>query len=312
VTQKEEECPLTLSRRIIMISIKVPATSANLGPGFDCLGLALSLHNFIKIYKNVDKLTIENNGVNNITERNEDNLIYKSIKMLYDKVGEKVPPIRIVQDVNIPLSRGLGSSAACIVGGLTAANELLGKPVGKEKILELATEMEGHPDNVAPALFGGFVISTKTDGGVKYIRHAVNSTVKFVALVPNFPMSTKKARSVLPQTINYRDAVFNIGRSSLLTASLITGDLSCIKYAVEDKVHQPYRLGLIQDGEKIFKAAYSYGADAIFISGSGSTLMALTKNTDVVEKMRSFCKGLSAKWDVVPLDVDNEGVQVLK
>lgn len=293
-----------------MISIKVPATTANLGPGFDCLGLALKLHNTIKIYKDVDRLTIDNNDSNGWLEKNEDNLIYKSIKMLYDDIGEKVPPIKIVQDVNIPISRGLGSSAACIVGGLSAANELLGRPVSQERILELATEMEGHPDNVAPALLGGLVISAKVDVGVKYVRHAVNSGVKLIALIPDFPMSTKKARGVLPTTISYKDAVFNVGRSSLLTASLITGDLSCIKYAVEDKMHQPYRLGLIQDGEKIFNAAYANGADAMFISGSGSTLMAIANNPGVIEKMRDFCKVLSSKWNVVPIDIDNQGVQV--
>lgn len=293
-----------------MISVRVPATTANLGPGFDCLGMALNIYNTIEIYDDVDKLIIESSHTNENIEQNEDNLIYKSFKKLYDDVGEKIPPIRIVQNINIPISRGLGSSAACIIGGLVGANELLKRPVDKKRILELANEIEGHPDNVAPALLGGLVVSTSVDGEVKYVQHPVNSSINFMALIPDFTLSTKVARGVLPSVISYKDAIFNVGRSSLLTASLITGNLDNIRYAVEDKLHQPYRLSLIKDAEKIYDAAYKNGVDALFISGSGSTLMGIVSSSEAVDKMNSFCSNLDSKWEIRLINADNDGVQV--
>lgn len=295
-----------------MISITIPATTANIGPGFDCLGMALNLYNSIEIYEDVDKLTIEIDGVSSEIDSDENNLIYIAIKRLYSEVSKRVPPIRIVEKVNIPISRGLGSSAACIIGGLMAANVLLGSPFGKDRILDIANEMEGHPDNITPALLGGFVISAVTDSGIRYIRHSVDSNLKLIAMIPDFTLQTSKARSVLPQVVDYKDAVFNVGRSSLLTASLITGNLDNIRYAVEDKLHQPYRLNLIPDGEKLYTAAYENGADAFFISGSGSTLMAVVSQDEVLEKMKGFCKGLSTNWEVRTLQVDNCGIKVSK
>lgn len=294
-----------------MITVKVPATTANLGPGFDCLGLAVNLYNTIEIHDDVDELTIESYPGNEDIEKNDNNLIYKSFKKLYDYTGRNVPPVKIVQNINIPISRGLGSSAACIVGGLMAANKMLGIPVEKETILKLATEIEGHPDNVAPALLGGLVVSTNTDDGVKYIHYPISSGIKLMAMIPDYTLSTNMARGVLPSVIDYKDAVFNIGRSSLLTASLITGDLKNLRYAVEDRLHQPYRLGLIPDGKKIYDAAYENGVDAIFISGSGSTLMAVISSTDVAQSMDAFCKNLDKKWDIKVVEIDNHGVQIL-
>lgn len=295
-----------------MISIKVPATTANLGPGFDCLGIALGLYNSIEIYEDVEKLVIETDNLDEQIDKGEGNLIYQSIKRLFSEVSKDVPPLRIIEKSNIPISRGLGSSAACIIGGLTAANEILNKPLGKEKILELANEIEGHPDNITPALFGGFAISAVTEGGVRFIRHNLDSSIKLMAMIPDFTLQTSKARSVLPAFVDYKDAVFNVGRSSLLTASFLTGNFSSIRFAVEDKLHQPYRLGLIQDGEKLYNAAYEYGADAFFISGSGSSLMAIINSDEIIDKMKSFCEKLKTKWCIKLLKVDNQGVQAFK
>jgi len=295
-----------------MISIRVPATTANLGPGFDCLGLALDIYNTIDFFTDVDRLIIENGSPDVEIETDENNLIYKAFKRLYEYLKKDAPPVRIVQNINIPISRGLGSSAASIIGGLMGANEMLGRPLDNNRILELATEIEGHPDNVAPALLGGMVVSIKTENGVKYIRHPVNKDIKLMALIPDFTLSTTMARSVLPSMISCKDALFNVGRSSFLTASLITGNLENVRYAVEDKLHQPYRLELIADGKKICDAAYARGADAFFISGSGSTLMTIVSNHEVVGRMQEFCSNLDAKWDVKLINIDNEGVQVLR
>ncbi len=293
-----------------MIKIKVPATTANIGPGFDCLGMALNLYNIIEVHKDVDRLTIETNLQNSGIHTDESNLIYIAMKRLFEEAKYEIPPVRIVENINIPLSRGFGSSAACIVAGLVGANEMLGKHFSKEKLLEIAAEIEGHPDNVSPALLGGFVVSTKTKDGVKYVKSNVNKDIMLLAVIPDFEMSTKDARNILPSVLNYGDAVSNIGFSSLLTASLITGNMDNIKYTIEDRIHEPYRLKLIPHSEDIKKKAYEFGADAFFLSGSGSTLMSLISNESIYDNMKHYLSSVGLKWDIKILNPDNIGVVV--
>lgn len=293
-----------------MISIKVPATSANIGPGFDCLGLALNIYNIFEISEDTDRLVIEADNPNIDIKKNEENLVYISIARLYKEAGKAVPPLRIMERVGIPVGRGLGSSAACIIAGLAAANRLLGDIFNKDKIIELAAELEGHPDNVSPALLGGLVISITTDKGIKYIHYNVGRNLKLMALIPDFTLSTHDARKILPPVINFKDAVFNVGRSSLLTAALITGNLKDIRYAVEDRLHQPYRLKLIPDSEVLFKTAYELGCDAFFISGSGSTLMSVVSDEGIIPEMQKLCSSLETKWRILPVEIDNTGAQI--
>lgn len=297
-----------------MIRVKVPATTANLGPGFDCLGMALNLYNIIEVEINddADNILIETSSEDVKIEKGEDNLIYKSIKYLFDYTGARVPPLKISQKINIPISRGLGSSAACIVGGLVAANEILKRPFDSMELLNLASQLEGHPDNVAPALLGGLVVSVQEGDEVKYVRHPIDKGIKLMALIPDVTLSTREARAVLPSAVSYKDAVFNVGRASLLTASLITGNLDNIRYAVGDRLHQPYRLKLIPHGETIRNEIYNNGGDAFFISGSGSTLMAVVSREETVKRMSEFVMGLDGKWDVRLLHADNNGVQILE
>ncbi|KPU45954.1 homoserine kinase [Oxobacter pfennigii] len=294
-----------------MVTVRIPATSANLGPGFDCLGMALSIYNTISVELS-DKLVIETIQSGTGVEENADNLIFQSFKKLYDSLGKPVPNVKIIQDVNIPISRGLGSSAACIVGGLFAANEMLGKPYSKSKLLELATEIEGHPDNVAPALLGGFVVSVRTDDGIRFLQNNISKNITLMAIIPDFRLSTKKSRGILPTSLDYKDAVHNVSRASLLTASLITGDLTNIKYAVEDKMHQPYRLDLINDGKKVFASAYENGASAVFLSGSGPTLMTIICDISTIDKVKNCCSKLSTNWDIKLLEADNTGAMIVE
>lgn len=293
-----------------MISVRVPATSANLGPGFDCLGMALGIYNTFEISTNTDRLSIEADGINNNLYCNEDNLVYKSMKRLYREAGEQIPPLKIIEKIGIPISRGLGSSASCIIGGLLAANEMLKKPFNKDKLLKIAADIEGHPDNVAPALLGGFVVSSSTSDGIKCIKHEISRKLKFIVMIPDFTLSTEKARSVLPSSISRADGVFNISRACMLVSCLVTGDMENIKYAVQDRLHQPYRLKLIPGGEAIFNNAYELGCKAIFLSGSGPTLMGIVDSHEAIENMKRFCSSLEASWDIRIIDTDNLGAVV--
>lgn len=294
-----------------MITVKVPATSANLGPGFDCLGLALSLYNEVSVEITNDKLFIESLNDTDVVDKDENNLIYKSIKVIYDKLNKEIPPLHIIEKPVIPISRGLGSSAACIVSGLLLGNELLNKPFDKNELLKFATELEGHPDNVAPALFGGFVVSIVENNDVLYIKSPVNKDIKFMIMVPHYQLSTKEARGVLPQSISLKDAVFNISRASFITACFLKSDFNKIKYSSGDKIHQPYRIKLIPDGERVFNKALELGCAAVFISGSGSTLLGVVEDSLIKDKMTEYCSNLSYKWDINILSADNLGAHII-
>lgn len=230
-----------------MLRLKIPSTSANIGPGFDCCGLALSLYNYYEI-SICDQLIIE--GCDK-QYQNQDNLFYQAFKSVYDYCDLPTPLIHLKIEANIPVSRGLGSSAACIVGGLLAANALLDYRLSKQEIFMLANKMEGHPDNVAPALFGGLCVSF-IDKNIPYtLPYQINPDILFTALIPSFELSTKEARSVLPKTIEYQDAVFNIGRVALLLKCLENKDLKTLKVALVDKLHEPYRSKLIDEYSQV-------------------------------------------------------------
>ena len=237
------------------VSVKVPATTANLGPGFDCLGLALPLYNEITVEEQV----MPGSGIEiNIIDDNEtfdtlsipkdeNNIVYKAIELLYNFVGQSVSDIKITIKTNIPVTRGLGSSASVIVGGLVAANELLGKPADKAVILSIASEVEGHPDNVAPAIFGGFCISSmENDGSVSYSKIPWPSDWKLNVIIPDYELDTKIARSVLPVNISIKDAAFNIRKCAMLVDAVYRQDSESMKKCLKDKLHQPYREQLIK------------------------------------------------------------------
>ncbi len=256
-----------------MINIKIPATSANLGAGFDSLGLALSYYNYINM-EEADSIEISSLDGQKIPT-DESNLVYESAKRLYEICGKRLDGLKIEQVNNIPMTRGLGSSSACIVGGLFGANTLLNKPLSDDELVDFAALIEGHPDNIAPALLGGIVTAVFDGKKVHWVKQEVFTTLKFVAIIPNFELKTEKARAVLPKEVSHTDAVFNLSRAALFSSSLLTGKFENLRTAVEDRIHQPYRLDLIPNSKHIFEIAYSLGAYAVYMSGAGPTIIAI-------------------------------------
>lgn len=266
------------------VKILVPATSANVGAGFDALGLALSLHNTVTM-EEWDKLDIMASD-GSLVPTGTSNLIYRSAKAVYEQLGKPIKGLRIRQENPIPMARGLGSSSACIVAGILGANALLGNPLTKWQMLTLATSIEGHPDNVAPAMLGGFVSSVFDEGQVFTARKEINEELAFAAFIPNFKLLTEKARAALPKTVDRRDAVYNLSRAALATAAFCDGDYELLRVATKDALHQQYRLPLIPGGERVFEIAWDLGAYAVYISGAGPTIMAVVHrdNCEFFEK----------------------------
>ncbi len=264
----------------MVVRVTVPATTANLGPGFDCLGLALSVFNSVTLERSETfGITLAGEGADCLPS-DRTNLVYRAVAAVYQTAGISLPPLHVRLVNEVPLRRGLGSSAAAIVGGLVAANALNGFPLDDREILRLACGLEGHPDNVAAALFGGLVVSTCVDGLVEYARLNVPQDVRAVAFIPDRDMPTDRARSVLPSRVSREDAVFNVGRATLLVAAFSTGRLNLLKAATEDRLHQQYRRELFPSMDRFFDAARRAGAYGVFLSGAGSTILALTSGAE--------------------------------
>lgn len=263
-----------------MIKIRVPATSANMGPGFDSLGVALELYNYITVEEIESGLEIEIlDEASKFLPKDERNLVYRCIKEVFDKVGYHPKGLRLTLENNIPVTRGLGSSSAVIVGGLYAGNLLAGNPLSKEELLSMAIKLEGHADNVTPAMTGGFTVSVMQKNKHHYVCHRLKDDLRFAAIIPDFPLATQKSRSILPRTVSHRDAAYNAGHSALLAASLISGDYSNIRAAIGDRLHQYYRKSLIPSMDEIFNICYRHGALGVYLSGAGPTLIAIIRDT---------------------------------
>ncbi|MGL4569908.1 MAG: homoserine kinase [Clostridium sp.] len=294
-----------------MIKVRVPATSANMGPGFDSLGIALNLYNEYSFSEIEEGLQFEG-----VEEEfcNEKNIIYIAMLKYFEKYNYKVKGLKIsITKQDIPISRGLGSSSSCIVAGLIGASGIMGNKLSKNELLDLAVEIEGHPDNVAPALLGGVVIAIKEDGKTIYDTVKVARDLKFVAIVPDFKLSTEKARSVLKKNICMEDVIFNIGRVALLVTALTNGNDNILKYACNDRVHEIYRGSLIKKFDIIKKEAYNNGALASFLSGAGPTIMAIVlKGSDFSNKIKEVLKREGLNFEVLELSKDNKGAIVIE
>ena len=292
------------------IKVSVPATSANVGSGFDALGLAVTLYNTVT-FEESDKLDISAADGTRIP-RNESNLVYRSAKGLFDKVGKKIPPLKIVQTNPIPMARGLGSSSACIIAGLLGANRMLGDVLNTQELLTLATSIEGHPDNSTPAILGGFCVALLENGHVSHVRVPVHGAIDFVVFIPDFQLSTEKARAALPKRIDHHDAVYNLARAALLAGSLTTGKLENLDVATGDCLHQPYRFSLIENGEDIVREAKQLGALGAFISGAGPSIVAIVYkgDRDYIEKAQALCESKYPHWKAVQLRCDEVGTTV--
>jgi homoserine kinase len=284
------------------ITVHVPATSANLGPGFDCLGLALDLWNATTISLGGKSITIQIKGEGKgQIPCDENNLIIRA--MLHFYKNQKLEPpkgISVTCKNQIPLGSGLGSSAAAVLTGLLGANALANHPASPQQVLKLACEMEGHPDNVAAAMLGGLVVSiTLADGQPLARRYEPTSLLQAAVAVPDFHLPTHAARAALPKTITIPDAVYNIGHTALVVEALHQGDLSLLAEAMQDRLHQPYRLGLIPGGAEALAAARQAGAQAAAISGAGPSMIAFCEKdaTGIAEAMVQAFKiaGLQAR-----------------
>ncbi|MBI4200630.1 MAG: homoserine kinase [Chloroflexi bacterium] len=264
------------------VSVRVPATTANLGPGFDCLGMALDIWNEVTIaVAQKSRVRVTGQGAGQLST-GPGNLVYRTAARYYTERGRAMPALSIACHNEIPLARGLGSSAAAIVGGLVAAAALAGDPPDDpERLLPLAIALEGHPDNVTPALFGGCQIVVAE--GDQWVRAAVPlpADLHAVLFIPDTQLPTVEARAVLPDEVSREAAVYNAGRVALLVSALATGKVELLRWATQDRLHQPARERLFPAMRHLFRAAMDGGALGAFLSGAGPTVLALTQGREV-------------------------------
>lgn len=260
------------------VVVKVPASTANLGPGFDTLGMALSLFAWISMSPSEStRITLVGDNLDGVAE-DKTNLVYEVAQSVFRKAGIELPELDIGIRSDIPLTRGLGSSASAIVGALVASNSLIGGALSEDELFQMATELEKHPDNVGASLFGGIVAAAWDGKRAEYVRIEPPAGMDVLVAIPEFELSTKKARNVLPEQIPMSDAVFNVTHSSLLTAALAAGRLDLLSHAMRDRLHQPYRAPLIPGMERILNEATEHGALGAVLSGAGPTLLLLARS----------------------------------
>lgn len=295
-----------------MIRIDVPATSANLGSGFDSLGIALSMHNRVWMEES-DEIDIQSVD-STVVPTDENNLIYWAAKYIYEHCGKKLPGLKILQENNIPMARGLGSSSACIVAGILGANRILGNPFTQHELLNIAARIEGHPDNTSPAISGGLVASAMEAKRVYSVSVPVSDKIAFAVMIPPFELKTEKARAVLPEKYSREDAVYNLSRSGLMTASLFSGNLENLRVAVGDKIHQPYRSSLIENYDNVFRMSYELGSLGTYVSGAGPTIISMIDASDKKfhENLVSHFEKKGIKgWKIEIMKADPEGAKII-
>lgn len=295
------------------ITVEVPATSANLGPGFDCLGLALDLHNVVSVEVGDEvRIDVAGEGADRLS-RNSKNLVYRAMSALYETIGSEPPAVHLSLHNRVPLARGLGSSSAAVVGGLFAANVLAGNPLSTSHLLQLAHKLEGHPDNVAAALYGGLTVAVADGDEVICMKGIVPAGLKAALFIPDFAMSTREARKVLPRHVSLSDAVHNIGRTAALVTALATNQLEYLSFATGDRLHQPYRQQIYPQMAGLFAAAMEAGASGVFLSGAGSTICALCSRNEqsVIDAMSTAAARLGVSGRSLICNVSEGGVRVL-
>ncbi|MBD2021285.1 homoserine kinase [Leptolyngbya sp. FACHB-36] len=292
------------------VAVIVPATTANIGPGFDCVGAALTLYNQFEfsLLAAAHPLEITVSGVG--AERvkpDASNLVYQAFVKLYQHLDRSPPPVHIAINMNVPLARGLGSSATAIVGGLVGANHLAGLPLTQAEVMQLAIAIEGHPDNVVPALIGGCQLAASgSDRPWEICDLEWDAAIVPVVAIPDFELSTAEARRVLPDQYSRTDAIFNTAHLGLLIRALATGNADWLRSALDDRIHQPYRQALIPGYEAVREAAIGAGAYGMVISGAGPTLLALA-NSDTVGAVEV---ALADAWVAQGVSVEVKGLQV--
>jgi homoserine kinase len=292
------------------VTVRVPATTANLGPGFDTLGIALKLHNQVSI-REVDGPTVER------VDAMRSNpaalaMTREAMEAFFRRSKVKAHGAQVEVKGDVPTTGGLGSSVTVRLGIVYALNELNSRPLGDTELLDLVTVLEHHPDNAAPALFGGFAVSALINGTVRYRRFNVPPSLKFVVCAPDYEVSTDKARALLPKQVPLRDAVENLNRVALITSIFATGDYALLRGLFDDKLHQPYRKKLIPMLDDVIAAGVEAGALAGWLSGSGSSIMCITEQKEkvVAEAMANVFGRQNIRCDTHVLVADNDGTRV--
>ncbi len=297
------------------IKLKIPATTANLGPGFDTLGLALDIFNTIEMeeLRSGLEILITGEGLGELPT-NEKNLAYQAAHQVFQKAGSAPTGLRITQNNQIPLSRGLGSSAAAIVGGLLAANKLLGNLLTHQQLLDMATEMEGHPDNVTPAFHGGLVVACMHNETVKFAAIKPPKPLWVVVVIPQFHLSTRRARTILPECISMTNATFNSSRVALMVHAFQSGDYSLLQWACDDRLHQPYRAQLIPGLLQVIDAAKQGGSLGAALSGAGPTVIAfaVSQPDKVGAAMQECFKQHGVDSQVIITQINTTGTEQLE
>jgi homoserine kinase len=296
-----------------MVTVRVPATIANLGPAFDALGVAIAVYNTVSAELSSEPLvTVSGSGEDGLPQ-DATNLVYRAASAIAQRAGRRTA-FRVHCRNDIPPGRGLGSSAAAIVGGAVAANEALSRPVNRDELLDLVWHLEGHPDNVAPALLGGVVLTVATDGMLRWTRIVPAWEAALVVAIPEFTVATEQARAVLPQRVPFADAVANVSRTAWLVAAMLTGRPELLATAMEDRLHQPYRRSLVPGMEDAFVAARQAGAYAAALCGSGPSVLAVTppgKVDDIGEGMVHAFRSVGHRATYRHVTLDAQGATVL-
>lgn len=294
-----------------MVEVRVPASSANLGAGFDCAGIALQMYNtaYMQEWDGACISSLDGTKV----PAGEDNLIYKTVKSLFLQCGKPFYGLKLEQKTTIPMTRGLGSSTACLAAGLVGANAMLGQPFTMKELIDLASVEEGHPDNTVPAFVGGYVNAVMEDGHVFYSKSLPHESVAFTVMIPPSPMATEYSRSVLPKTFSVKDAVYNISRAALLASALVSGDAENIAVSLKDAIHQPFRFPLIDNAQLACESAVKLGAYGVVLSGAGSTLLAVHSALDsgfAPHLQQALEQENICGWQVQSLKCDVAGVRL--
>lgn len=300
------------------VRVKIPASTANLGSGFDAIGMAFQLYTTIQM-READTTSILMHGKElEGLPGDKSNLLYQVAQFLYQQAGLEVPELAIEVQTDVPLTRGLGSSAAAIVGALVGANALAGDPFSKEELFYMASKWEGHPDNVGASLFGGIVVATmpEEDEGqlIPHVRLPVPQGLQTLVVIPQYFLSTEKARNVLPLSYEKKDMVYSIGRSALLVAALAQGKLDLLSQAMKDRMHQPYRSQLVPGLSEMLTQGYQHGAIGTALSGAGPTVLFFYKEDSAKESLLAFIEQLMSQhqvsYETLELLTDENGVEV--
>ena len=291
------------------VTIRVPATTANLGPGFDAFGCALNLYTDVT-FEETD-CGLEITGCDEAYS-GPDNMAYTAYCAVLASLSEEIRGVKIHIESQIPICRGLGSSAALLVAGAMGANVLRGNKLSTQGLLNITNAMEGHPDNLAPAFYGGLTASMVDNGLPVTVNFPLHKDWEFLALVPDFDLPTPLARSVLPKDVSRADAIYNISHGAMVLKALELGDEKLLRTAMQDKLHQNYRRSLIQDYDAIEALVRTTGA-AFCLSGAGPTLLCITLDEKLDEKLQKKLPAVTkANWQLLPLHIDFQGARIIE